>query len=266
MCNELLLSFRMPPSSSQLDGFARALVRMAMRAFKGADARITPVRKLKALFLFLWKVRGALTASLQGGSAAELAIPCFGHQAITNPKITANAIVSNKRIDSVKMRGGDLNICGSSTFNETFARQWQKDRLVCIVSSTCSQVGLMVGGVVDQVPRLPRTTTHERRRRCDPAAHARDRPCRGRRPCGKAHAERLALVAVTRRLARRRAAACERGTEFDAFNLFRGSSLTGHYYAIMVMIGCVGMCSPILSGEGASRRTLRFTRHAPHGA
>ena len=86
-----------------LAGFKRALLRAALCAFGDADARIAPERKLKALFLFMWK-------------------------SITRPEIMKRAVVNNEKRDVVKVKGGDLNVCGSGAFNEVFYREWQKDR------------------------------------------------------------------------------------------------------------------------------------------
>ena len=73
-----------------------------MQAYHNASKTTTSVDKVKSFFLFLWRN-------------------------ITNPQRSKLKSRNSGRIDSTKVAGGDLNICGSALFNRMVLQMWRED-------------------------------------------------------------------------------------------------------------------------------------------
>ena len=83
--------------------FRNILIYMAVNWSASLDQHVTRISRVKAFLLHMWK-------SLN-----------------TQQETIVEAAYLNKRVDLTQSGGGDLNICGSKVFNETFYAMWQKD-------------------------------------------------------------------------------------------------------------------------------------------
>jgi len=85
-----------------LDEFLEVIVRIALQAYHNANKTTTSVDKIKSFFLFLWRN-------------------------ITNPNRSKLNLRDSGRMDTTKVAGGDLNICGSALFNRLVLQMWRED-------------------------------------------------------------------------------------------------------------------------------------------
>ena len=85
-----------------LEEFLEVIIRIALQAYHNASKTTTSVDKVKSFFLFLWRN-------------------------ITNPNRSKLNSRNGGRMDSTKVAGGDLNICGSALFNRLVLQMWRED-------------------------------------------------------------------------------------------------------------------------------------------
>jgi len=95
-----------PTPSSLLPSY-QVLVRLAVRAHSSTPTTITTLDRLKGFFLLLWR-----------NMTRPERVDAF---------LNSNSNSSRHNLDSVKSKGGDLNICGSALFNMMVVEMWRED-------------------------------------------------------------------------------------------------------------------------------------------
>merc|ERR1719502_1751881 len=75
---------------------------MSVKAFPYTESNIRPADKLKGILLFMWRM-------------------------INRRDKAVEAVNERSRCESVKGKGGDLNICGSAQLNIAMLEQWRAD-------------------------------------------------------------------------------------------------------------------------------------------